>query len=212
MILYSYFRSGTSHRVRIGLKLKGLAPEQVFVNLATDQQLEPQYAQVNPQRLLPALDVDGEVFIQSPAILEWLDEKYPDPPLLPEDPDARARVRALAAVVGCDIHPINNRRILQYLRQKHAVDEGAIKEWCSRWITDGFTAYETFLTQDRKRGMFSFGNTPTLADVYLVPQIESARRFRVDMSPFPLICNVEQACMELPAFIESAPLAQPDAP
>ena len=212
MKLYTFFRSGTSHRLRIALNLKGLSTTHQAVDLRVDEQLEAPFASVNPQKLLPALVVDGKVMIQSPAIIEWLEERYPTPALLPESPEDRAHVRALAAMVGCDIHPINNRRILQYLRAEFGADEAAINTWCGRWITDGFDAYEALLQADPKRGRFSFGDTPTLADAYLIPQVESARRFHVNMDLWPLISAVDAACMALPAFADAAPLAQPDAP
>jgi len=149
--------------------------------------------------------------IQSPAIIEWLEEKYPNPPLLPADARQRAHVRALAAIVGCDIHPVNNRRILEYLRHQFKADEAAINAWCATWITAGFDAFEALLAADRTRGDYCFGNQPGLADVYLVPQVESARRFKVDMSRWPLISAVDAACMKLPAFERAAPMKQPDA-
>lgn len=212
MTLYTFFRSGTAQRVRIALNLKGLKAEHVPVNLAIDAQLEPPYASVNPQKLVPTLDVGDLRLVQSPAILEWLEEAHPEPPLLPADAAGRARVRALAAAVGCDIHPINNRRILQYLRHEFGADEAAVQAWCGRWIGDGFDAYEAWLAEDPQRGRFSHGDSPTLADVYLVPQVESARRFKVDMTRWPLIAAVDAACMALPAFADAAPLRQPDAP
>ena len=148
---------------------------------------------------------------QTPAIIEWLEETHPTPALLPSDADARARVRALAAMVGCDIHPINNRRILEYLRHQLKADEAAINAWCATWITDGFDAFEALLAADSARGDFCFGGQPGLVDVYLVPQVESARRFKVDMARWPLISAVDAACMKLDAFQKAAPLQQPDA-
>jgi maleylpyruvate isomerase len=212
MKLYTFFRSGTAHRVRIALNIKGLSATHQAVDLRVDEQLEAPFASVNPQKLLPALVIDGQVMTQSPAILEWLEERYPTPALLPAAADDRARVRALAAMVGCDIHPVNNRRILQYLRQEFGADEAAIHAWCGRWIADGFDAYEAMLRTDTERGDFSFGHTPTLADLYLVPQVESARRFNVDMGRWPLISAVDAACMALSAFADAAPLVQADAP
>ncbi len=215
MKLYTFFRSGTSHRLRIALNLKGLAVEHVAVDLRTEQHLGASYKAINPQGLLPALQLDaedgGQVLIQSPAIIEWLDERYPTPPLLPTDRNARAQVRALAAVVGCDIHPVNNRRILEALRHDFAADEAAVNRWCSTWITDGFNAIEALLAADKKRGEFCFGHTPTLADVYLIPQMESARRFKVDLTRWPLISGVEAACGKLEAFRKAAPSVQADA-
>jgi maleylpyruvate isomerase len=211
MKLYSFFRSGTSHRLRIALNLKGLQTEYLPVDLRTEQHLQAAFKAINPQGLVPAL-VDGDqVLIQSPAIIEWLEEKYPNPPLLPADAQQRAHVRALAAMVGCDIHPINNRRILEYLRHQFKADETAINAWCATWITAGFDAFEALLAADRTRGDYCFGNQPGLADVYLVPQVESARRFKVDMSRWPLISAVDAACMKLPAFERAAPMKQPDA-
>ncbi len=211
MKLYNFFRSGTSHRLRIALNLKGLQTEYLPVDLRTEQHLQAAFKAINPQGFVPAL-VDGDqVLIQSPAIIEWLEEKYPNPPLLPADAQQRARVRALAAIVGCDIHPINNRRILEYLRHQFKADEAAINAWCATWITAGFDAFEALLAADRTRGDYCFGNQPGLADVYLVPQVESARRFKVDMSRWPLISAVDAACMKLEAFERAAPMKQPDA-
>ena len=211
MKLYSFFRSGTSQRLRIALNLKGLQTEYLPVDLRTEQHLQAAFKAINPQGLVPAL-VDGDqVLIQSPAIIEWLEEKYPNPPLLPADAQQRAHVRALAAMVGCDIHPINNRRILEYLRHQFKADEAAINAWCATWITAGFDAFEALLAADKSRGDFCFGSQPGLADVYLVPQVESARRFKVDMARWPLISAVDAACMKLPAFERAAPMKQPDA-
>ena len=211
MKLYSFFRSGTSHRLRIALNLKGIATDYVAVDLRVDEQQKEAFKAINPQGLVPALDTGEQLMIQSPAIIEWLEEKYPTPALLPADADDRAHVRALAAMVGCDIHPINNRRILQTLRKQFGADEAAVNAWCGHWISEGFDAYEALLAADKKRGRFSFGDTPTLADLYLIPQVESARRFNVDMNRWPLISAVDQACGELDAFKRAAPMAQPDA-
>jgi len=211
MQLYNFFRSGTSHRLRIALELKGLSYDYVAVDLRREQHLGADYRARHPQAMVPALVEGAQTLIQSPAILEWLEERYPTPPLLPADPDARARVRALAAVVGCDIHPVNNRRILQYLRQHMGCDEAGILRWCQQWIGDGFAALETLLAQDGQRGPFCFGGQVSLADVYLIPQVESARRFQVDLGPYPHIVAIDQACNALPAFQRAAPALQPDA-
>jgi maleylpyruvate isomerase len=213
MKLYNFFRSGTSHRLRIALKLKGLAYDYEAVDLRSEQHLGPTYKAVHPQGLVPALQTDGDdgLLIQSPAIIEWLEERHPQPPLLPADPAGRARVRALAAIVGCDIHPVNNRRILEALRHDFGADEAAVNRWCATWITAGFDAIEALLAADARRGDFCFGDAPTLADVYLVPQVESARRFKVDLGPWPLISAVDAACDRLAAFRDAAPAAQPDA-
>ncbi len=212
MKLYNFFRSGTSHRLRIALNLKGLSADYVAVDLRKEEHLGAAFKALNPQGLVPALVTDdAQVLIQSPAIIEWLEEQYPAPALLPQAPMARARVRALAALVGCDIHPVNNRRILEYLRKQFGADEAAINAWCGTWIAEGFDALEALLAADTARGAFCFGHAPTLADVYLVPQVESARRFKVDLSRWPLIGAVEAACMQLPAFQKAAPSQQPDA-
>lgn len=211
MKLYNFFRSGTSHRLRIALNLKGLQAQYVPVDLRTEEHLKDAFKAVNPQGLVPALQADGQVLIQSPAIIEWLEETHPTPALLPSSPDARARVRALAAIVGCDIHPVNNRRILEYLRKQFGADEGAVNAWCATWIGDGFDALEALLAADGERGDFCFGQAPTLADVYLVPQVESARRFKVDMSRWPLVSAIDAACAKLDAFRLAAPALQPDA-
>lgn len=213
MKLYNFWRSGTSHRLRIALGLKGLAADYLAVHLGQDAHLTAAFKAVNPQQLLPALALDsGEVLIQSPAIIEWLEETHPTPPLLPSDPLDRARVRALAAIVGCDVHPLNNRRVLETLRQRFGADEATVNTWCATWIGAGFDACEALLAANPGRGRFSFGDAPGLADCYLVPQVESARRFNVDLSRWPLIAAVDRACAELVAFQRAAPGVQVDAP
>jgi len=209
--LYSFFRSGSSHRLRIALNLKGLAYEYAPVDLRSEEHLSAQYKALNPQGLVPAFETDGRVLIQSPAIIEWLEERYPRPALLPADLQERARVRALAAIVGCDIHPVNNRRVLEYLRKQFGGDDAAINAWCATWISAGFDAIEALLSADSQRGNFCFGDAPTLADVYLVPQVESARRFKVDMARWPRITAVDVACNQLDAFRLAVPARQPDA-
>ena len=212
MQLYSFFRSGTSHRLRIALGLKGLSVDYLPVNLPKEQHLGTAYKAINPQGLVPALRLDdGKVLIQSPAIIEWLEEAYPEPPLLPAEPIARARVRALAAIVGCDIHPVNNRRILETLRQQFKADEAAVNTWCGNWIGAGFDAIEALLAADTERGDFCFGTAPTLADVYLIPQVESSRRFKVELGRWPRIAAIDAACANIPAFAQAAPMQQPDA-
>lgn len=210
MQLYNFFASGTSHRLRIALNLKGLNYDYVAVDLRSEEHLGAAFKDLNPQGLVPAL-VDGDLILtQSPAIIEWLEERYPTPALLPADTYARARVRALAAIVGCDIHPLNNRRVLIYLRQEFGCDEARVNAWCGRWIGEGFQAIERLLSQDRTRAGFCCGTQPSLADVYLIPQIASARRFGVDLSLYPEILQVEQHCLALPAFANAAPKLQPD--
>jgi maleylpyruvate isomerase len=210
MKLYNFFRSSTSHRLRIALNIKGITTDYIAVNLRVDEQQNDDFRVVNPQQLVPALDTGDKVMIQSPAIIEWLEEKYPTPALLPQGADARAHVRALAAIVGCDIHPINNRRILQTLRKTFGANEEAVNAWCDTWISDGFDAYEALIAADPSRGRFSYGDAPGMADVYLIPQVESARRFNVDMNRWPLISAIDKACGELEVFQKAAPLVQPD--
>jgi maleylpyruvate isomerase len=212
MKLYTFFRSGTSHRLRIALNLKGIDYRQVAVDLRREEHLTADYKAINPQQLVPAVEVDdSRILTQSPAIIEWLDERYPEPALLPADADSRARVRALAAVVGCDIHPVNNRRILEALRQRFGADEVAVNEWCATWIAAGFDAFEALVESYGGPGPYAFGERPTLADIYLVPQVESARRFNVDVARWPRIAAVDTACAALEAFSTAAPARQPDA-
>ena len=219
MKLYNFWRSGTSHRTRIALNLKGLSAEYLAVHLGKNAHLSSDFKAINPQQLVPALVLDAaesgvpgrHTLIQSPAIIEWLEERFPNPALLPADPIARATVRAMAAVVGCDVHPINNKRILDYLRQQFGADEAAINAWCGTWIGAGFDAMEALIAGSADTVCFCFGSTPTLADVYLIPQVESARRFKVDLSRWPKIAAIDAHCATLPAFADAAPTRQPDA-
>lgn len=212
MRLHGFFRSGTSHRLRIALNLKGLAYEQVAVDLRKEEHRQEAFRRLNPQQLVPALELDdGRVLIQSPAIIEWLEETHPLPALIPGSAAQRQRIRALAAIVACDVHPLNNRRVLEALRHDFGADADAIDRWCGAWIDSAFDALEALLAADTGRGRFCVGDAPTLADVCLVPQVESARRFQVDPGRWPRIAAVEAACLELDAFRRAAPMAQPDA-
>lgn len=226
MKLYNFWRSGTSHRLRIALNLKGLPVEYLAVHLGKEEHLKDAFKTINPQQLVPALVLDGveasdgsgagddggsHTLIQSPAIIEWLEERYPTPALLPADPLKRAQVRAMAALVGCDIHPINNRRILEYLRKQFGADEAAINAWCGTWIAAGFDALEALIARSYSEVRYCFGDTPTVADVYLIPQVESARRFKVDLTRWPKIMAIAAHCATLAAFADAAPARQPDA-
>lgn len=211
MKVYNYFRSGTSHRLRIVLNLKGLNWDYVAVDLRAEAHFDAAFKALNPQGFVPTLVDSDLVLTQSPAIIEWLEERHPTPALLPANANERARVRAMAALVGCDIHPLNNRRVLEYLRHTLHCDEAAVLAWCGEWINSGFSALEQMLVSDTTRGEFCFGQQPTVADAYLVAQVESARRFKVDLSAYPHICAVDQACAALPAFTNAAPNRQPDA-
>ena len=212
MTLYGYFRSGTSYRTRIALNLKGLDYDDITINLAQDEQLDATFKAINPQGLVPVLQADDLLLYQSPAILEWLEDTYPKHNLLPKDATGRMHVRALSAMIGCDIHPINNRRILQYLRHELSVDEQEVIAWCNRWINEGFAALETRWAADKHRGKFCYGDTPSFADCYLIPQVSSARRFKVDLSVYPNIVAIDTHCRTLQAFVDADPMNQPDAP
>ena len=212
MTLYGYFRSSTSYRTRIAMNLKGLDYDYIAVNLAQDEQLKSEFLALNPQGLVPVLQADDLLLFQSPAILEWLEEVYPKNPLLPKDAAGRMQVRALSAMIGCDIHPLNNRRVLQYLRNELSVDEAEVIKWCKRWISEGFAALEKRLIADKTRGKFCYGDSPTSADCYLIPQVSSARRFEVDLNPHPNIVQIDAHCRTLKAFADADPMQQPDAP
>ena len=207
MRLYTYFRSSAAYRVRIALNLKGLPYEAVPIHLLKKEQNAPDYLAVNPQGRVPSLDLDGTVLIQSPAILEYLEEIYPEPPLLPSDPVARARVRAICALIACDIHPLNNVGVLRYIKRAFGQEQAAIDDWYRHWIVEGFTALEQII----EPGPFAFGSNPTLADVYLVPQVYNAVRLHVPMEPYPKIAAADRACSDLEAFKAAAPEAQADA-
>jgi maleylacetoacetate isomerase len=210
MKLYSYFRSSAAFRVRIALNLKELDYETAAIHLRRNDQNKPDYRDVNPQGLVPALEDRGETLIQSLAIIEYLDEIHPEPPLLPRDPADRARVRALADIVACDIHPINNLRVLRYLTHELGRDETAIASWYNHWIAAGFQAIEPLLARDARTGNFCHGDSPGLADIALVPQVVNAERYRLDLAPYPTLERIYQNCIRLPAFDASHPRHQPD--
>ena len=211
--LYTYFRSSASYRVRIALHLKGLPFESVPVHLLKDggAQHAPAYQHINPAKLVPALIDDGHAVTQSLAIMEYLDEVHPQPALLPADALGRARVRALAQAIACEIHPLNNLRVLQYLEHDLKLDEATRATWYRHWITLGFTAIEAILANNSATGVFCHGDTPGLADCCLIPQIANSRRFQTPLEAFPTILRIEEACLALPAFQNAAPQVQPDA-
>lgn len=207
MILHGYWRSGAAYRVRIALALKGLGYESQGHDLRAGAQKAADYLVLNPQGMVPALQVDGAVLTQSSAILEWLEETHPKPALLPSDPLGRARVRAMAALIACDIHPLNNLRVGKALRETFGADQAAIDAWAARWITPGFEALEAMVGD----GEWCFGDQPTLADACLIPQIYSARRFNVPLDAFPRLLAIDARAAAHPAFITAHPDNQPDA-
>ena len=212
MKLYDYFRSSAAYRVRIALNLKGVVPERAFVHLRRNVQRSDDYLALNPQGLVPMLVADdGAVLTQSLAIVEYLDEAYPAPPLLPAAPTERARVRGIALEIACDIHPLNNLRVLQYLKNTLGVSEEQKDAWYKYWIDVGLEALETRLARDAATGRFCHGDTPTLADICLVPQLANARRMNNDVAPYPTLTRIEAAAISLPAFVDAAPAKQPDA-
>ena len=209
LTLHAAWRSGASYRTRIALNLKGLAYDIVPVNLLAGDQRSEAFRRLNPLGLVPALEVDGGVLTQSPAILEWLEEAYPDPPLLPADPIGRAQVRAMASLINCDIQPLNNLRVMRALKKDLAASETQLTAWARRWIVEGFAALEQLVAIHG--GEFCYGDTPSLADCCLIPQIYSARRFEVELSAYPSLCGVAERAELLQAFAAAHPNMQPDA-
>lgn len=213
MKLYDYAYSSAAYRVRIAMKIKGIAYDHVAIHLVKDggAQHSAAYKAVNPQELVPTLDVDGQAIGQSLAIIEYLDETHPQPPLLPSYPLERARVRQIAFAIACDIHPINNLSVRQHLKSLGHADDEIMAKWYAHWIARGFTALETMLSGSAATGTFCHGDTPTLADVCLVPQMANAYRFKVPVDSFPTLVRIDKACRALRAFADAAPERQPDA-
>ncbi|MDN2715455.1 maleylacetoacetate isomerase [Janthinobacterium sp. SUN120] len=215
MKLYTYFRSSAAYRVRIALNLKGIAYDSIPVHLLQDggQQLLPAYRAVNPSALVPALDDDGAILTQSLAMLEYLEETRPGVPLLPADPLERARVRALALAIACDAHPLTNLRVLKYLKGTLGLSDEVKQEWYRHWMAEGLAAVEALLAQGDPSGtgLFCHGDSPTMADCCLVPQVFNALRFAIDLAPYPRVARIHAHCAGLPAFIAAHPSQQPDA-
>ena len=211
MKLYGYFRSSAAYRLRIALGLKGLSYEYAAVHLRKGEQRTAAYRAINAQALVPVLEDDRGSFTQSLAIIEYLDERYPEPPLLPDMPEARARVRAIALAIACEIHPLDNLRVLQYLVRTLGVSEDAKDAWYRHWIDVGLSALESQLAREAATGKFCHGDSPTLADVCLVPQLANAWRSSIPLEAYPTLLRIEAACNALPAFAAAAPEKQPDA-
>ncbi len=212
LVLHGYFRSGTSYRVRLALNWKGVDYQVRPVNLVSGAQREASYLEKNPQGLVPALEIDGQVLTQSPAILEWIEETWPERPLLPADPVLRARVRAFAAAIGCDIHPIQNLRVMKKVRADFDQDQDGAQAWARHWIETGFGALERLAANAAGQGGFLFADGPSLAEIYLLPQMYNARRFGVDVSAYPRLVAADAAARALSEFEKAAPENQPDAP
>jgi maleylacetoacetate isomerase len=208
--LHTYFRSSAAFRVRIALNLKGLAYDTAFVHLAKGEHRMPPYTAINPQALVPTLEEAGRRLTQSLAIIEYLEESRPLPPLMPKEAFARARVRALSLIVACEIHPLNNLRVLQHLKRALGQDEEQVNLWYRHWIADGLAKLETALADDAT-GRFSHGDAPTMADCCLVPQVFNAQRYQCDTTPYPTVMRVHAECMKLDAFQRAQPGKQPDA-
>jgi maleylacetoacetate isomerase len=209
LTLYGYPLSSAAYRVRIALALKGVKASTVNKQLRRGEHRQKDYLKINPQGFVPALELEeGTVLTQSLAIMEWLDESHPPPSLLPAEPRARARVRSLCQLIACDIHPLNNLRVLQYLESTLGLAQAARDEWYRHWIATGFSALEDALGRDASRGRFCFGDQPGMADACLVPQVYNARRYSVDLTPYPRIVAIDAACRELPAFESAAPEKQ----
>jgi maleylacetoacetate isomerase len=211
MKLFTYFRSSASFRVRIALNYKGLTYDAAYVNLPKNEHAQAVFRAVNPVGLVPALELDGEVLTQSLAIIEYLDETQPGPKLLPADPLERAYVRAVAQIIACEIHPLNNLRTLRYVKRRYGEDEAGMNRWYRDWIAEGFQMLEQFLVAQARHGVFCLRDTVSLADCCLVPQVFNAERYACDLSAYPVAMGIFKRCMSEPAFIDAQPSRQGDA-
>ena len=211
MKLYTYFRSSAAFRVRIALNLKALAYEPAFVHLPKGEHRKPEYGALNPQGLVPTLEDGGRLLTQSLAIIEYLEETHPNPPLLPRDPFARARARSLALFVACEMHPLNNLRTLTHLKKELGQSEEQVNAWYRHWIAEGMAKLEAVMAKTPGTGKYSQGDAPGIADCSLVPQVFNAQRYKCDLAPFPTVMRVFDACMKLEAFDRAQPGKQPDA-
>ena len=211
MKLYGYFRSSAAFRVRIALNLKGLSPDTELVNLQAGDQSSAAYRAINPQGRVPSLEDEGALLVQSMAIMEYLDEVYPDPSFLPGDVKGRARVRGIANIIACDIHPLNNLAVLNYIKAEFGVDTDAVNGWYRYWVKQGFDGVELILARSAETGTFCHGDVPGLADICLVPQVFNAQRFDCDLSGYPTIMRINDACLKLDAVERALPGNQPEA-
>ena len=212
MKLYTFFRSSTSYRLRIALAWKGVKHDSAYTSLPKMQHKDPAYTALNPQGLVPALVTDeGRVYTQSMAMIEWLDERYPQPPLMPKDADERWYVRAVSQIIGCEIHPLNNVRVLKYLKKYGLTDDQVNKDWYPHWIAEGLGGLEGFLASQKRAGTYCLGEHVTMADVCLVPQVFNAQRFGCDVKPYAIVMGIFENCMKLAAFTDTQPSKQADA-
>jgi maleylacetoacetate isomerase len=211
MKLHTYFRSSASFRVRIALALKGVAHDCAYVSLVKGEHAADAFRALNPQSLVPALEDGGRTLIQSLAIMEYLEERHPEPPLLPRDPLDRAYVRAVCGIVACEIHPLNNLRTLKHIRRTFGLDEQGVNAWYRHWIADGMAMLERYIVAEGRAGRHAFGDAPTMADCCIVPQVFNAKRYECDLDPYPRVMRVFDECMKLVAFDRAQPAKQADA-
>ena len=211
MKIYGYFRSSAAFRLRIAMNLKGLSYDHNLINLQAGDHLSDSFRLINPQGRVPALDIEGDILTQSLAIIEYLEEVYPAPALLPQDALGKAKVRGVAGLIACDIHPLNNLAVLNYLRDQLEADEEARIDWYRHWVKEGFDGLEQILSSNVETGKFCFGDSPTIADICLVPQVVNSQRFNCDLDCYPTISRIFEKCISLKEFSDAHPLNQPEA-